>query len=243
MHEKTLLAGALTMTALGATFAMYKGQTAGATLVHSVTVDLDPRDANVTIDGVPVTHPRGTFELRGALGHVFTVEVSAPLAQPMTTRIAITDIGAFPSSISLPALPSFAAPRAAMTVPPPALAVPPGVPSDFVRDLNAVPPVSPVASVAPLGAGAPGSTMGALTVVCMPRCDRIVDNGVSLGSGHIFNRPVPVGRHVLQLAASNGARKNLVVEVTAGQTKEVRESMDDARATARGNPAFPAERF
>ena len=36
----------------------------------------------------------------------------------------------------------------------------------------------------------------------------------------------PAGRHVLQLSAPNGSRKNLVVEVAPEQTKEVRMSMD-----------------
>ncbi|MDB5219886.1 MAG: hypothetical protein JWO86_7813, partial [Myxococcaceae bacterium] len=70
------------------------------------------------------------------------------------------------------------------------------------------------------------AALGAITVVCMPKCDQIIDNGTSLGPGHIFNRPVPSGRHVLQLSAPNGARKNLVVEVAPEQTKEVRMSMD-----------------
>jgi hypothetical protein len=70
------------------------------------------------------------------------------------------------------------------------------------------------------------AALGAITVVCMPKCDQIIDNGTSLGPGHIFNRPVPSGRHVLQLSAPNGAKKNLVVEVVPEQTKEVRMSMD-----------------
>jgi hypothetical protein len=60
----------------------------------------------------------------------------------------------------------------------------------------------------------------------MPKCDQIVDNGTPLGPGHIFNRPVPAGRHVLQLSAPNGVKKNLVIEVVGDQTKEVRMSMD-----------------
>ena len=70
------------------------------------------------------------------------------------------------------------------------------------------------------------ASLGALTVVCMPKCYQIIDNGASLGPGNIFNRPVASGRHVLQLSAPNGARKNLVVEVAPEQTKEVRMTMD-----------------
>ncbi|HVJ88422.1 MAG TPA: hypothetical protein VM580_01385, partial [Labilithrix sp.] len=67
--------------------------------------------------------------------------------------------------------------------------------------------------------------VGTLTVVCIPKCDQIVDNGTSLGPGHIFNRPVPAGRHALVLSA-NGVKKALVVDVLPDRSKEVRISMD-----------------
>ncbi|MBX3190035.1 MAG: hypothetical protein KF819_23620, partial [Labilithrix sp.] len=70
------------------------------------------------------------------------------------------------------------------------------------------------------------AALGAITVVCMPKCDQIIDNGTPLGGGHIFNRPVPAGKHVLQLSAPNGVRKNMVIEVLPDQTREVRMSMD-----------------
>jgi hypothetical protein len=60
----------------------------------------------------------------------------------------------------------------------------------------------------------------------MPKCDQIIDNGTPLGPGHIFNRPVPAGRHVLVLSAPNGVKKNLQVEVAPEQTREVRIPMD-----------------
>jgi len=67
--------------------------------------------------------------------------------------------------------------------------------------------------------------MGAITVVCMPKCSQIIDNGSELGAGHIFNRPVPSGRHALELTAPNGVRKSIVVEVVPDKTNEVRVSM------------------
>lgn len=76
----------------------------------------------------------------------------------------------------------------------------------------------PVARKAPSGPGA-------LTVVCIPKCDEIIDNGTSLGPGHIFNRSVPSGRHTLVLSAPNGVKKTLTVEVVPNQTREVRISM------------------
>jgi len=60
----------------------------------------------------------------------------------------------------------------------------------------------------------------------MPKCDQIIDNGASLGPGHIFNRPVAAGRHVLVLSAPNGVKKTVPVEVFPEATREVRMSMD-----------------
>ena len=107
------------------------------------------------------------------------------------------------------------------------------VPVATVKAMELAPDVAAL-KVAPCAAAEIGvepatkkpAALGAITVVCMPKCDQIIDNGTSLGPGHIFNRPVPAGRHVLQLSAPNGSRKNLVVEVAPEQTKEVRMSMD-----------------
>ncbi len=81
------------------------------------------------------------------------------------------------------------------------------------------PVTNPPAAIKPAG-------LGTITIVCMPKCDQITDNGVSLGAGHIFGRPVSAGRHALQLSAPSGARKNVVVDVVAGETREVRISME-----------------
>jgi len=70
------------------------------------------------------------------------------------------------------------------------------------------------------------SEMGAITIVCIPKCDEIIDNDRSMGPGHIFNRPVRAGRHALKLAAPTGVIKNVVVDVQPSQTREVRVSME-----------------
>jgi serine/threonine-protein kinase len=99
----------------------------------------------------------------------------------------------------------------------------------------ATPPARVPAPVAPTPAAAavPGPTpkkpaaLGALTIVCMPKCSDILDNGSSLGGGNVFNRPVPSGKHSLVLtAASTGVRKQMVVDVLPDQTREVRLSME-----------------
>jgi hypothetical protein len=62
----------------------------------------------------------------------------------------------------------------------------------------------------------------------MPKCDQIVDNGTPLGPGHIFNRPVPSGKHVLVLSAPGCAKKTVAVEVFPEVTREVRMPMEKA---------------
>jgi hypothetical protein len=70
--------------------------------------------------------------------------------------------------------------------------------------------------------------MGSLTVMCLPvKCESIVDNGTPIGPGHIFNRPVPVGRHQLTLHGANGVTKSVRVDIHADQLKEVRVMLQD----------------
>lgn len=159
-----------------------------------------------------------------------TGAISAPVV-PTTPVAAVTA----PAVATAPAAPTEAP---ADTTPPAAVApaVTPAATTPPAPAQPAAQPAQPAATARPAAAPAtpaPASTPkkvvtgnGALTIVCMPKCDQIIDNGTSLGAGHIFNRPVPAGRHVLQLSAPNGAKKNLVVEVVPDQTKEVRISME-----------------
>jgi serine/threonine-protein kinase len=41
-----------------------------------------------------------------------------------------------------------------------------------------------------------------LTVICLPACDEVVDNGQSLGRSPILKHPVPAGDHKLTLIRS-----------------------------------------
>jgi hypothetical protein len=65
-----------------------------------------------------------------------------------------------------------------------------------------------------------------MTVVCIPKCSQIVDNGVPLGPGNLFNRPVSSGRHALSLSTPGGSRKEIQVEIVPGEAREVRVSME-----------------
>jgi hypothetical protein len=94
-----------------------------------------------------------------------------------------------------------------------------------------VEPVAPMVARRPRPAVAPRTAplfaeLGALTVVCIPKCESTMDNDISLGPGHVFNRPVRAGRHVLRLMSMNGVIKTVTVDVSPEQTREVRISMD-----------------
>jgi len=148
--------------------------------------------------------------------------LASPPGAPAPTQAATTAAVAAPSPDPPPAGVA-AAPQPAGPQP-----VGPTAPSLAAAPMRPAPaaPAPALAPAPPKAAAGKSSALGAITVVCMPKCDQIIDNGTSLGPGHIFNRPVPSGRHVLQLSAPNGARKNLVVEIAPEQTKEVRMSMD-----------------
>jgi serine/threonine-protein kinase len=68
--------------------------------------------------------------------------------------------------------------------------------------------------------------LGGLTVVCLPACTQVVDNGSSLGPSPIFARPVPSGPHTLTLT-SGSVKKTYKTTVAAGKTTEVRQPMSD----------------
>jgi hypothetical protein len=83
---------------------------------------------------------------------------------------------------------------------------------------SALPPVA-------AGEAAPSGT-GALTIICTPKCDSIVDNNVPFSSTNVMAAAASAGPHKLVLSAPNGVKKTVQVNIVAGQTREVRVSMD-----------------
>jgi hypothetical protein len=75
--------------------------------------------------------------------------------------------------------------------------------------------------------------MGALTIVCTPRCDSIVDNGTPLSPGNLVAVPVPAGHHKVVLT-SGGVKKTFSVSVAAGQTRELKADLEHAGPVDRG---------
>lgn len=79
----------------------------------------------------------------------------------------------------------------------------------------------PHTSEAPASKSAHATPSGQVTVLCVPACDAVVENGRSLGPSPIFRRSEPVGSHVLRLR--QGAREEIVVaHVAEGETTLVR---------------------
>jgi hypothetical protein len=77
---------------------------------------------------------------------------------------------------------------------------------------------------------------GSLTVLCMPKCDSTIDNGVMLGPGHIFNRPVEPGHHEVILHAPNGVTKTIEVDIGPERAREIRVPMESATSMTRPRP-------
>jgi hypothetical protein len=255
MREKTLLFGALGATAVMAAFGAFKstGEARAEPRpnehrpVRTIQIALFPENARIAVDGQPKDHPNGMLELKGPLGAVFTIEAMANGTR-IVERVAVTDIGALPSQIAIPQMP---AAYASMTSD---CAIP------YYYDANGVKHYKPaclgatapapigepyangaphVLTTSPPAAALPAGGRGSLTVVCIPKCDAITDNGVALGPGHIFNRPVAVGKHTLELSAPNGAKKTIVTEVSPDTTKEIRVTLDP-EAKPEPAPAAPA---
>lgn len=180
----------------------------------------------------PFTTTRAQFNQATTPGPASPTGAAGSGAPPASTAVA----GATPPATgggSPAPEPSSTTTIAAASAPvAPATYTPPPAPSPTTTSASAANTTRPQPTPAPAPAPQPTAkksgpaALGAITVVCMPKCDQIIDNGTPLGPGHIFNRPVPAGRHVLVLSAPNGVKKNLQVEVSPEQTREVRISMD-----------------
>ena len=84
------------------------------------------------------------------------------------------------------------------------------------------PPTPNVVPPAPVSGGT-----GQLSIVCLPGCADISDNGSSLGGGPIFGRTVPAGRHSIKLVSTSSPPviKSMTITVKTDQKTEIRQSM------------------
>lgn len=149
------------------------------------------------------------------------------VAALLATALVVVSVRALtPAERALPAARVHA--PAVVVVPPPLDA-----PEEAERAATVAPPPYAAAPVAKPAATTPvakpaATGTGGLTVVCVPTCESVLDNGVERGPGNLFNRQVPAGRHVLALRAGSVA-KTLVVDVEPAVTREVRVTLEARR--------------
>lgn len=68
---------------------------------------------------------------------------------------------------------------------------------------------------------------GYLSVICLPACDQVLDNGKPMGPSPIFKRAVGVGEHKLKLIRLDPAVNKMVSAVVTASSEPsvVRQSM------------------
>lgn len=107
-------------------------------------------------------------------------------------------------------------------------APPPTVTGLVVMSPSAPPPIpapEPIVSAAPSASVDAKPEMGAITIVCTPRCDSITDNGTPLSPGNLVAVPVPVGPHKI-VVAGNGKQRTFSITIAPGQTRDLHASFE-----------------
>jgi hypothetical protein len=96
-------------------------------------------------------------------------------------------------------------------------------------------PAAPEARVEPAPA-ALDAQRGYLTVVCLPGCDDVYQDGERIGPSPIFKRPVVPGPHAIRLVTrgEHGATKVVQADVPAGEVFMIREAMGSTDVSSFG---------
>ncbi len=127
-----------------------------------------------------------------------------------------------PTATTVPTVDYSSAPTAAPSIP---SAAPTGVPqvvpsSTAATTGSAIPSAAATASAEVTGGGG-----GFLTIVCVPACEQVTDNGKKMGATPILKRKASIGMHRLHLMWSDPPGRKLVsTTVTADKITQVRES-------------------
>jgi len=138
---------------------------------------------------------------------------ASPTAEPSNTPVAPPQ----------PTVQATAQPVAQPTSQPVPPAPQPTTPQPATQPV-AQPTAKPATTPAATATAAPVKGTGTLTVVCLPACDQVTDNGAPLGRSPIVGRVVPAGRHTIQLSAGT-VKKSTVVTVQPDAVSEVRMAM------------------
>jgi hypothetical protein len=172
----------------------------------------------------------------------------SPPPPPVAATSAAVNVPAGSAAVAV-VPPGAATLSAGPTAPPVASLGPDSVPSASVappgssrRNVPSNPAVAPLptasASVVPTAAATASASASAaatasapvddadqafLTVVCVPACENVEDNGQSLGPSPVYKRPIKAGQHALRLRWADPPReKSTSVDAKAGQTASVR---------------------
>lgn len=146
---------------------------------------------------------------------------SAPSPEELEDFAATTAAGSAPTLTvgDLPGAPLVAAFGASAPRPAAPVASPTGAGVDAPDTTSVAPPNASASAVGPVGTGA-------MTIVCNPKCDAVLDNNAPLAANNLVAVPAPAGSHRLTLFAPNGVKKTVTVTVVAGQTRDVHVSME-----------------
>jgi serine/threonine protein kinase len=113
--------------------------------------------------------------------------------------------------------------------PPPAVATQAPAPTPAPEAPTAQPAAPVPQAPPPARRGGPVANAaggGLISVICIPGCDQVYDNGKLLGPSPVFKRPASLGSHKIKLVMNNPpATKTISTIVVADQVSMVRESM------------------
>lgn len=89
-----------------------------------------------------------------------------------------------------------------------------------------IPQPQPPAATNRRAAANEGAVQGLISVICIPGCNQVYDNGKLLGASPVFKRAATIGSHKIRLVTSNPHVEKVVSTiVVADSVAIVRESM------------------
>jgi hypothetical protein len=197
-----------------------------------------PSSSNPAAASLPAPAGTGPFQSARAaflasLASATPASMMAPDTNPAVAAPGDSATAAPPSATAAAAVvPAVAAPDAvpapvAPAVQPPASSPAPpvgGPPAARASLTQTAPQPQPWPRRGASAAASDSQAEGLLTIVCLPSCDQILDNGRSLGKGPIFKQSVSVGPHRITLK-SGSMTKVISKVVIVDQLTAVRESM------------------
>jgi serine/threonine-protein kinase len=130
-----------------------------------------------------------------------------------------------PAPTTVPMLDHSSAPREPPPTPTPLAPTPRPHPAPSAAPTPPPTPSAIASTATPTGVDGAAASSGFLTVVCVPACDQVMDNGRALGASPIVKRKAAIGAHRLHLMWSDPPGRKLVsATVTADKNTLVRES-------------------